>query len=106
MPPSLWSSPDIARQYQYAEPVTGAFARHLIQQAGAIGGEKPLVVLDNACGTGIVSEHLVEMVDESARERMRVVCGDFSEGMVGFVKEKIEEQGWKGVEARIVDAMV
>lgn len=104
--PTLWSNPRIAQQYRHAEPITGAFARRLIQQAGVIDSEAPLVVLDNACGTGIVAEHLLGMVDDRVREMMRVVCGDFSEGMVGFVRGKIGERGWRGVEARVVDAMV
>lgn len=37
---------------------------------------------------------------------MKLVCGDLSEGMVNYVKEKIEEKGWKNTEAKVVDAMV
>lgn len=85
------------------------FARELILQAfqhDVDNIRKPLVVLDNACGTGLVSEQLLDILDESAKGGMKLVCGDLSEGMVNYVKEKIEEEGWKNAEAKVVDAMV
>ena len=85
------------------------FARELILQTfqhDVDNIRKPLVVLDNACGTGLVSEQLLDILDESAKGGMKLVCGDLSEGMVNYVKEKIEEKGWKNAEAKVVDAMV
>lgn len=85
------------------------FARELILQTFRHDVDKirqPLVVLDNACGTGLVSEQLLDILDESAKRGMKLVCGDLSEGMVNYVKEKIEEKGWKNAEAKVVDAMV
>ncbi len=90
------------------EAITGRFARLLLLQAlhDVDAMKKPLVVLDNACGTGVVSDHLWELLDDSTKEGMQLVCGDFSEAMVKHVKHKIEERRWKGAEAKIVDAMV
>lgn len=105
----LFADPKIARNFKAAEPTIGPFARALILQAFQHDFDhirKPLVILDNACGTGLVSEQLLEMLGESAKEGMKLVCGDLSEEMVNYVKEKIEEKRWKNAEAKVVDAMV
>lgn len=105
----LFADPKIARSFKAAEPTIGPFARALILQAfqhDVDNIRKPLVILDNACGTGLISEQLLDMLGESAKEGMKLVCGDLSGGMVNYVKEKIEEKGWKNAEAKVVDAMV
>lgn len=107
----MWSDPKIASKYRGAEQITGTFARCLLVQAGlpnehASGPEKPLIVLDNACGTGMVSETLWDMLDEHAKKDLRLVCGDISQGMVKHAEKKIEEQGWHGAVAKVLDAMV
>lgn len=105
----LFADPKVAQRYKLAEPAISPFARELILQTFRHDVDKirqPLVVLDNACGTGLVSEQLLDILDESAKRGMKLVCGDLSEGMVNYVKEKIEEKGWKNAEAKVVDAMV
>ncbi len=37
---------------------------------------------------------------------VKVVCGDISSPMIDAVKERIEGEGWKGCEARVLDAQV
>lgn len=107
----MWSDPQVASKYRGAEQITGVFAKFLLLQAGlpdahASEPKKPPIVLDNACGTGVVSENLWEMLDEHAKEELQLLCGDISEGMVGHIKKKIEEKGWHGADARVLDAMV
>lgn len=107
----VWSDPKVASKYRGAEQITGIFAKYLLLQAGLPNEQvsepkKPLIVLDNACGTGMLSKTLWEMLDEHAKEKLQLVCGDISEGMVKHVKQKIEEEGWHGADARVVDAMV
>ena len=107
----VWSDPKVASKYRGAEQITGIYAKCLLLQAGlpneqASEPKKPLIVLDNACGTGMLSENLWEMLDEHAKEELQLVCGDTSEGMVKHVKKKIDEEGWHGADARVVDAMV
>lgn len=106
----MWSDPQVASKYRGAEQITGVFAKFLLLQAGlpdahASEPKKPPIVLDNACGTGVVSENLWEMLDEHAKEELQLLCGDISEGMVGHIKKKIEEKGWHGADARVLDAM-
>lgn len=106
---SLFADPKVSRKYEAAEPAIRPFARELILQTFQYDVDnigKPLVVLDNACGTGLVSEQLLDILDESAKGGIKLICGDLSEGMVNCVKEKIEEKGWKNAEAKVVDAMV
>lgn len=107
----VWADPNVASDYRGAEQITGEFAKCLLVQAGlpnerASEPRKPLMVLDNACGTGVVSENLWGMLDEHAKEDLRLICGDKSPAMVEHVQKKIEQEGWHGAEARIVDAMV
>ena len=103
-----WKSSDIAQRYKAGEVITGPFGLHLVKQCGfdrADGSEK-LVVLDNACGTGIVTLHLYGALSPAAKANIEVVCGDFAPGMVKSVQERIEANGWTGATAKIVDAQV
>ena len=63
------------------------------------------MVLDNACGTGIVSKRLWEILDEQGRVGLRLVCGDFSPSMVEWTRVRSGEEGW-GARVEVVDAMV
>lgn len=107
----FWSHSNVASKYRGAEQITGEYAKCLLLQAGLLNRsgsemEKPLTVLDNACGTGMVSENLWKTLDDHAKEKLKLVCGDISEGMVKDVKKKIKEEEWHGADARVLDAMV
>lgn len=114
---AVWADPKIAAAYKSAELITGHFAELLLRQAGLPPGpsgsasaateEGPaaLVVLDNACGTGIVSKRLWEILDEQGRVGLRLVCGDFSPSMVEWTRGRSGEEGW-GARVEVVDAMV
>ncbi len=55
------------------------FARALIRQAGLKStNNKPLTILDNACGYGAVSEEIYGFLDSQAMTRMWLTCGDIS----------------------------
>ncbi len=104
---SIWSDPKVAERYKLVERITGPFARCLIRQAEMHQVEEtPFVILDNACGTGVVSSQLYETLDKSVTDRMQLTCGDSSEGMIQYVQKMIEDKGWKGAKAQIVDAQV
>eukprot|EP01117_Protostelium_nocturnum_P008682 TRINITY_DN3114_c0_g2_i1.p1 TRINITY_DN3114_c0_g2~~TRINITY_DN3114_c0_g2_i1.p1 ORF type:complete len:228 (-),score=75.61 TRINITY_DN3114_c0_g2_i1:41-724(-) len=57
------------------------------------------VLLDNACGSGIIAEEILKI-----NPNVKIVCTDFSDGMVSMVKRKIEKNGWKNVEAEVQNA--
>lgn len=98
----------MGRRYKNAEIITGPFAKALIQQAGLLdpSTHSQLIILDNACGTGVVAAAVHDLLDSSTKKRMKLTCGDFAEPMLQAVKERIEENGWVNTEARLVDAQV
>lgn len=96
-------------QYKTGEHITGQFAKTLIDQSGLVANSKanpdtPLVVLDNACGTGIVSSILQKELDDQAKKNLKLTCGDISPGMLDYVKHRIGEENWQNVEVKVVDA--
>ena len=107
----MWKDPRNAKLYKAGEHITGPPAVDLIdliKQAGLLQSplQRPPVILDNACGTGIVTSLLYQMIPEENVKSMELVSGDISTGMVDAVKQRIEENGWKGVKAQVVDGMV
>ena len=76
----------------------------LPQQAANL---EKIVVLDNACGTGIVTKHLYEgdLLDESAKSKLEVTAADYADTMVASVKARAEKQGWRNITVVAADAM-
>jgi ubiquinone/menaquinone biosynthesis C-methylase UbiE len=96
-------------QYKTGEHITGQFAKRLIDQSDLVANSKanpdtPLVVLDNACGTGIVSSILQQELDDQVKKNLKLTCGDISQGMLDYVKHRIGEENWQNVEVKVVDA--
>jgi ubiquinone/menaquinone biosynthesis C-methylase UbiE len=96
--------------FKLAERTTGAFAVDMIRQSGlAEGDHEKLVVLDNACGTGVVSATLIEggLLNASALTNLDLTCADFAEHMINATKIRAEENGWtplpKTVQADAMD---
>ena len=83
-------------------------ARPLLQQMGLSGTttKTPVVVLDLACGSGVVTQELQRELPVGVLEKSRFVAGDSLEALVGIVGKRIEAEGWRNVEARVTDAMV
>lgn len=101
----MFLSKDFVSRYRLAEQVTGPFARVLVDHSGvAQSSRRPLVILDNACGTGVVGDALYHSLDPSARDSLELTCGDISPGLVKYIEEKIQDVGWKNAQARLVDA--
>ncbi|RPD55703.1 S-adenosyl-L-methionine-dependent methyltransferase [Lentinus tigrinus ALCF2SS1-7] len=102
-----WQDPETAKKYkEKAETLTGPFALQLVRQCGLdrVDGSSELVILDNACGTGIVTHHIYETLSPAAKAKLQVVCGDLSPWMVKSVQERIGQNGWAGASAKVVDA--
>ncbi|KAJ7706849.1 S-adenosyl-L-methionine-dependent methyltransferase [Mycena rosella] len=59
------------------------------------------VVLDNACGSGVLATILFNTVGVDSG--VKVVCGDLAEVMVETASKRIQENNWNA-EARIADA--
>ncbi|KAI0699905.1 S-adenosyl-L-methionine-dependent methyltransferase [Cerioporus squamosus] len=102
-----YEDPEGVKKYRAkAEALTSPFALHLIRECGLdrADGSSELVILDNACGTGAVTVKLYETLSPAAKAKLQVVCGDLSPSMVKSVQERIEESGWAGASAKVVDA--
>jgi len=105
MSTNFWVSKDIAKSYNGTERVTGPPGARLIERAGLLKiKDEPLVILDNACGTGLITALLHDMLSPEVTKDMHVTCGDISPAMIAATSERIAEKGWKDVEAKIVDA--
>lgn len=64
----------------------------------------PILLLDNACGAGVVTKYLFELEGMEGRE-VQVVAGDFEGKMVELMQARVEKNGWNA-KALIVDAQV
>ncbi|KAK0715216.1 S-adenosyl-L-methionine-dependent methyltransferase [Lasiosphaeris hirsuta] len=61
-------------------------------------------ILDNGCGVGVVASELQSMIKPEVLQQSSILCGDFSEPIVGLVQKRIEEEGWINTEMRQIDA--
>jgi len=97
----FFADKDVAKNYAAAERATGPAAQALIRQAGLVPDDKNtnFEVLDNACGTGIVTSELYETF-KGKEDHLRLVCGDFSAQMVESVKERIKKMEGLNAEAK------
>lgn len=103
----MWTDPMAANLYEQAEQFTKPYAVALVKQAGLTAPRSngsPLVIFDNACGTGVVSSVLHGV--EGLSKDLELTCGDTSEPMVKYVQQKIHDKGWSGATAKVVDAQV
>lgn len=106
---SMFNDDKFVKNYKTGEKVTGQFAQSLIDQSGMVmdanaNPEKPLVVLDNACGTGVVSSLLHQQLNEKVQENWHLTCGDISEAMLEYTRGRLQREGWQNTEVKIVDA--
>lgn len=94
--------------YRLAEKTTGSYAEVMIEQTGLPSSRlDKLIVLDNACGTGVVGTKLLEgnSLSQASRAKLNLTCADFAEAMVDATKEKAAARGWSNVSTVRADAM-
>lgn len=101
----VYTQKGIVPRYIVAEKITGLFAQPLIDQSGiATSFQKPLVVLDNACGTGIVSSFLNQKIHYKTRKRWKLVCSDLTQEILDYTRQRIRDEAWMNAKAKLVDA--
>lgn len=87
----FFADKNIAKNYSQVERATGPPAQALLRQAGLLSpSESSYEILDNACGTGVVTAALLEAF-KGKEGHLKLVCGDFSPQMVEAVKERIAQ---------------
>ena len=108
-PSDMFNDAKFAKMYKTAERFTGHFGGELIKRTkfkDDLASLDKVIVLDNACGTGIVSAQLVATLDDSTRPKFDLICADLAEAMVNFVKQRIESTPWPNAKAVKGDAQV
>ena len=66
--------------YNQSNDIIGPFADLLLKQASfPPSSDLCLVVLDNACGSGVVSSHIISSISPDVKARLDLTCGDISE---------------------------
>lgn len=106
---NLFKNDKFINNYKTGEHITGHFAQSLLDQTGLVteansDPSKTLVVLDNACGTGIVSSILHNKLDDAVKATWKLTCGDISPGMIEYTRRRMDRESWQNAEVRIVDA--
>jgi ubiquinone/menaquinone biosynthesis C-methylase UbiE len=105
----FFKSEAYANSFKRGEMITRPFAEILVDQSKVIAESKanpdqPLVILDNACGTGIISSILNDKVDDIVKGKWKLTSGDISSAMIEYTKLRMQQEGWKNTETRILDA--
>ncbi|GJN87293.1 hypothetical protein Rhopal_000241-T1 [Rhodotorula paludigena] len=87
------------------ETITGKPCLQILKLAGVLEAvkTKPVKVIENAGGAGILTVVLKENVPASAD--VEVVVGDVEEAMVLIAQDRIRSHGWDKVEAKVIDGM-
>lgn len=106
---TMFKDNKFVRNYKTGEHITGKFALSLLDQSGLVtkannNPSEPLVVLDNACGTGIVSSILHNKLDTAVKANWKLTCGDISPGMVEYTRGRMASESWQNAEVKTVDA--
>lgn len=96
----------IALAHAFFDRVTSPPAKALIQQSGistSLPSNGPLVIFDNAGGTGNLSSCLYQ--EESLKLRsLEVLCGDISPPMIETAVKLLND--FEGAKAEVIDAQV
>jgi ubiquinone/menaquinone biosynthesis C-methylase UbiE len=67
---------------------------------------KPIALLDNACGSGVVTQEVQAALPEEILQSSSFTCADSSAAMVDLVKKRIVSEKWVNTETKVLDAMV
>lgn len=106
----FFAGDDASAVYEAAERLTGPVATPLVEHAGLTKNiTQPIHVLDMACGTGVVSAHLHQALSKmspEAQDKVQLTCADISESQIGYVRQRIQAQGWKNTVAVQTNAEV
>ncbi|GIJ83240.1 hypothetical protein Asppvi_002059 [Aspergillus pseudoviridinutans] len=101
----LYQGKGILETYKVAEKITPYYAQDLVDLLGLPKTtQRPLVVLDLACATGVIADVLHATLASEALESWKLTCGDISAELASHVKRKISEHGWLNTSARVMDA--
>ncbi|KAJ5780324.1 hypothetical protein N7457_005484 [Penicillium paradoxum] len=106
---TVFKSEAYASTFKRGEIVTRTFGELLVDQSKVVAESKAnpdqsLVILDNACGTGVISSTLNAKLDDTTKARATLTCGDISSVILTYTADRMKQEGWENVETRVVDA--
>ncbi|KAL6247979.1 hypothetical protein RBB50_005327 [Rhinocladiella similis] len=94
---SVFNDDEFVKMYSSAEKMTGHYGKILVETVFKdVSDDEKLVVLDEACGTGIVSKHLMDHLSDKAKDNLELTCADYAEAMLKSLDRRIKAEGWKG----------
>ncbi|CAJ0541541.1 Ff.00g081020.m01.CDS01 [Fusarium sp. VM40] len=64
----------------------------------------PVTFLDNACGSGVLTEAVQQTLPKDVLEKSTFVCADAADGMVSVAKKRLDIGGWVNTEVKKLDA--
>ncbi|KAJ0423506.1 S-adenosyl-L-methionine-dependent methyltransferase [Aspergillus carlsbadensis] len=95
----------MSAQYSRCARASDAFAPTLVDASGIVDSPlHPLVVFDNACGTGTIGSTLHCTLSREKLRNWELLCGDMSPHMLAYTEQRVEDEGWTNAETRIIDA--
>ncbi|KAF9893839.1 hypothetical protein FE257_010009 [Aspergillus nanangensis] len=101
----MFMNKDFVDRYKIAEKATGPYAWDLVDHTDVAQPVlKPHVILDSACGTGVVSDVLHRTLDSQGKKNLDLTCGDISDSLVEYMNQKISNERWPNTTAKLVDA--
>lgn len=103
---SAWKAKGIAEQYKLAEKATRPYADAIAQKIPQSSLENNVHAMDLACGTGAMTAALYDVLPASHKDSAHVVGADISPDMIEYIEKRGKEEGWKGLETKILDAKV
>jgi 2-polyprenyl-3-methyl-5-hydroxy-6-metoxy-1,4-benzoquinol methylase len=100
-----WHDPSVAERYANAENATKVFAKLVVEKAQLLKDEN-IHVFDLATGTGVLVKEVYDIVPKERWGNVKVLGGDVSESMLGYLKARGEREGWTGLTTQVVDGNV
>lgn len=78
----------------------------LVARLGITEKSGPVKFLDNACGSGVLTQEVQKVLSRDVVQKSTFLCADNAEGMVNLVRKRVDMEGWVNVEAKTLNAMV
>lgn len=89
------------------ERVTGPPGTEMLRQASDVLHDSPAVILDNACGAGVITALLQEADkargSSNSSSGLKIIASDKEDRMITTMRTRVEESGWENVEVMQFD---
>ncbi|KAJ9617092.1 hypothetical protein H2200_000813 [Cladophialophora chaetospira] len=83
--------------------VTGAIGRYALDSLISAPTQDS-VIHDNACGTGLITEHFQHIAVKTGTSAKKIHATDFVESVTQVLQRKADQSDWKNVEISVMDS--